>query len=303
MPKLKRPTLWCALLLIAIPWAHADVSPPRLDTAVPPSTTNAVSGTQIDLADQGLKFTLFIPAAWKNRGSATLCVHFHTVAATAIHEHTRRNAAEPLAVFAIGTGANAYRIPFEDTNRMARVIALVETELRKHDGASNAHVEKLELSSFSAGYGAVRELVKSPRYFPMIQTVVLLDSLYGSLANEPAGSTNRVPAAEHIDVWEPLARAAMRGEKTFVITTSQVPTPTYASTLECAEALLGRVGLKLNPPNHNEPEQGASMVNLRAKADSGNFHVWSYSGTNAAAHMAHVRHMAEVWERIMELKQ
>jgi hypothetical protein len=168
-------------------------------------------------------------------------------------------------------------------------MAIAEQQLRARGLTSS--IATVDLSSFSAGYGAVRELIKSPAYFPMIRSVVLLDSIYGSLVTN---GTNRAAAPEHAEVWVPLARAAMRGEKTFVITLSDILPPNFASTVEVTTVLLDRVGLKLQPITP-VPTNDLALI---SRADAGNFHVWRYAGTNGPAHMTHVQHMAEVWRAI-----
>jgi hypothetical protein len=208
----------------------------------------------------------------------------------------RRGAKNPLLVFALGEGSSTYRAPFEDTNRFARVLAMIEAELQRRSGLTNARIDAVDVSSFSAGYGAVRELVKVPEYFKIIRRIVLLDSFYGGLESQKNGSTNRVPLAEHIDVWVPFARAAMRGEKTFVVTYSEIATTSYASTFERAAALLQRVGVKAQAVATNAiPAASDPNFPLLTSADSDGLHVWSYGGTDAPAHLTHVRHLADVW--------
>jgi hypothetical protein len=255
----------------------------------------------VPLEDRDVKFTLFLPNGWTNAMSskAILCAHFHTVPWFAIQEHVRRDAMEPLMVFALGEGSSTYRVPFEDTNRFSRILVLVADELKKRGASANTRLAHVDVSSFSAGYGAVRELVKSPEYCKIIRRIVLLDSMYAGLETEEKGSTNRRPLAAHIDVWVPFAKAALRGEKTFVFTHSQVPTTAYASSSECAEALLQRVGLKARAvPANSIPAASDPNFPLLARTDSGRLHVWSYGGVDAQAHLTHVRHMAEVWQAL-----
>jgi len=268
--------------------------------AIAPST-NELRGSQIPLEDRGVKFTLFLPDGWTNAvaSNSVLYVHFHTVPLFAIQEHARRDAKEPLAVFMLGEGSANYRTPFEDTNRFARVLALIEDELKRRGAPSGTRIGNVDISSFSAGYGAVRELVKSPEYFKIIRRILLSDSFYGGLEPTSVGATNRVPLAEHIDVWVPFARAAMRGEKTFVLTHTQIATASYASTFECAAALLQRVGVKAETVATNSiPAANHPDFPILARADSGRFHVWNYSGDDAPAHLTHVRHMADVWKAL-----
>jgi len=272
--------------------------PPVMNRRNIAPSTNELRGTQILLQDRGTNFTLFLPQGWTNAVSSNtvLCAHFHTASWFPIQEHVRRAADVPLVVFALGEGSTTYRLPFEDTNRFARILAQVESELRRRGAPGDTHVSAVDISSFSAGYGAVRELVKSPQYFKMIRRIALLDSMYAGLETQEKGSTNRRPLAAQIDVWVPFAQAAVRGEKTFVFTHSQVPTPTYASSEECAGALLARMGVQAKQITRGSfPAADNPNFPLLRRADSGNLHVWSYGGTDAQAHLTHARHMADVW--------
>ncbi len=281
----------CVIILAACASLRAAELPlpPHLDIPVPKLATNDIRGEQLMFDDRGVKFTLFLPQGSSN--ATNIAAHFHTVASSAIASHVRRRSRDPLIVFALGSGSTAYRIPFEDTNRFARILTVIEKQM--HERGATSRVSSVEISSFSAGYGAVRELVKSPRYFPLIRRIVLLDSIYGGLVPQPAGNTNRVVESAHADVWVPFARAAMRAEKTFVITLSDIQPMDFASTFEVTSALLDRVGLKLE-----NVARSTNELALISRADAGNFHVWRYAGTNGPAHMAHVQHMAEVWRAI-----
>jgi hypothetical protein len=287
-----RVLIFALVFVFAVQLLGAEVTPPRVLGSN--AATNPFAGIPIELTDRDLKFTLFVPDGWTASSTNVVCMHFHTVAATVIRQHLHRGAREPLAVFVLGSGSTAYRKPFEDSGRFARVVSLIEGELTRR-AAAPVKIAGIDVSSFSAGYGAVRELVQLPAGTNLIRRIVLLDSLYGGLEPQ-AGSTNRIPLAEHIQVWEPFARAAVRGGKTFLITTSDVPTPNYAGTRECAEALLKRLGLQLTRVTNDGPS--LSSFTLQGQADSGNFHVWSYSGTNGAAHMAHVQNMAHLWQAL-----
>jgi hypothetical protein len=289
----------CCCVLTATT-AEVLVPPPMPKRVIAPST-NQWRGTELPLEDRGVKFTLFLPNGWTNAMSsnAVLYAHFHTVSWFAIQEHVRRDAKEPLIVFALGEGSSTYGKPFEDSNRFRRILTLAEAELKKRGAATETRVAHVDVSSFSAGYGAVRQLLKSPEYFKIIRRIALLDSLYAGLEFEENRMTNRRLLGTQIDVWVPFAKAAMRGEKTFVFTHSQVITTSYASTFECADALLQRIGLKTQAlPTNSTPAANDPDFPLLSRADSGGFHVWSYGGVDAQAHLTHVRHMADVWQAL-----
>jgi hypothetical protein len=266
--------------------AYAADPPPMPHRTIAPDK-EPLQGRKVLMADGDVKFTLFAPDTWK-RTNATLTVHFHTAEWFVIQEHIRRGASHPLATFHLGEGSIVYRRAFEDPKRFGRVVDLVGRELAFEPST-------IEISSFSAGYGAVREILKHREYFDRICTIVLADSMYAGLE---ADSTRR-PLREHIDVWVPFARAAIKSEKTFVFTYSGVPTPSYVSSSECARALLGSLNIQdaVVAPN-SLPAASDKDFPLLRRADVGNLHVWGYGGTNAQAHMTHPRHIADIWHSL-----
>lgn len=302
-----RPTTACLLaILVFLQLSDVASAAPTIPGPVPPTMARrliapakeAPPGTSSTLNDHGTNFTLFIPIGWKPGTSTVVAVHFHTAAWFTIQEHLRRGATHPLICFDLGQGSTTYRLAFEDTNRLARVVAIVEEQLRQQPGATNTVVRALEVSSFSAGYGAVRELLRVPAYHALIQTIILCDSMYGGLAPADAGSP-RIPQSEHIDIWVPFAQAAARGEKTFVVTYSAVATTSYASTSECAAALAARLQLPLQPvTTDSTPAAHDTDYSLRIRGDRGNLHLWGYSGDDAGAHLTHVRHLADLYRAI-----
>jgi len=283
---------FCILVFCA---AGCSSAPKAANVVVPPPMTKrsiarpaiAPAGRQIEL-EKG--YTLFVPAEWAGKSKCVLTIHFHTEPWFAIEEHLRRGLREPLLVVMLGQGSSVYRVPFENRNLLARLVEQVEKQLR-------TRVNAIDIASFSAGYGAVRELVKIPEYQRLIRRIVLCDSMYASFA--PNSTTQ--PAAEHIEPWVEIAKMAAKGEKTFVFTYSQVPTSAYASSSLCATALIDVVGgSKMKVPRGSLPATLDPEFPLLTRTDIGHFHVWGYDGADAQAHLTHVRHMAEVWRALDE---
>jgi hypothetical protein len=239
----------------------------------------------------GVALTLFLPEGWREV-SGRLAIHFHTSPEFALGEHRRAGYRFPLVSVMLGSGSARYRAPFLDGTLFPHLIAGVEEQLRKH-GVPGAKVGEIDVSSFSAGYGAVRELVGQPMGRQLIRRIVLSDSLYAGLTTGADGKGPRVVQADQIDCWVPFAREAVAGRKTFVLTHSQIHTPAYASTPECGLALVSALGLTMRPV-----VDGSGEWPLLGRCDAGRFHVWSYGGTNANAHLVHPRTLAEVWQAL-----
>jgi hypothetical protein len=265
----------------------ATLTPPAMPRRPITRPATPPGGQQVEL-EKG--YTLFVPQEWANsrHSSCVLTIHFHTEPWFAIEEHLRRGLREPLLVVMLGQGSSVYRVPFEDGTWLAKLLARVESQL-------GTRVKAVDVSSFSAGYGAVREIVKAPEYRQLIRRIVLCDSMYGSFA---PGSTTR-PAAEHIAPWVDFAKMAARGEKTFVLTHSQVPTSNYASSAQCAAALIDAVGAaKVIEPRGAIAATLDPEFPMLTRTDLGHFHVWGYDGADAQAHLTHVRHLADVWKAL-----
>jgi hypothetical protein len=262
-------------------------------------------GESIVLNDRGTNFTLFLLQGWSvpASGETVLTVHFHSAIWFGIQEHLRRGLAGPLICFYPGEGSSVYGRTFEDRERFARWLRQVEEALKQRDAPATTRITTVDISSFSAGYGAVRELVKSPEYFKLIRRIVLCDSMYAGYDEVKLKGGIKWPAREHIEPWIPFAKAAVRGERSFVLTHSEVPTSSYANSALCASALIEAVGaIRQEVAAGSLPAADDPEFPLRYRADCGKFHVWGYGGQDAQAHMTHARHLADVWRALDRLE-
>lgn len=276
----------CALALASLP----DV--PVLKRVEVSREDLPLTGSTIELKDGRLTFYLYVPSNWQPKTDETLTVHFHTARWVSIPQHLAAGLDGPLLVFNNGAGSSVYREPFLDTGRFQRWMERCRQVLIPLGSPPDMRWVALDISSFSAGYGAVRELVKVPELFAMMRRVVLADSLYGDVLE------GRRPDPRDVDVWVPLAQAAKRGEKTFLITVSEVPT-TYASSSECASAIVAAVGGSLEPaPPGATSDPDLAEWRLSRRFDAGRLHVWLFEGADGPAHLAHVRNLGALWRAL-----
>jgi hypothetical protein len=290
---------WDLLVLVLAALLAGCAVRSRVREAVPPVmalrpvglTGDVVPAEVVPLLVDGVAVTLFLPVGWE-AASERLAIHFHTSPEFALGEHRRAGYRFPLVSVMLGSGSARYRAPFLDGTLFPHLVAAVEVQLRKR-GVAGAAVREIDVSSFSAGYGAVRELVGQPLGRRLIRRIVLSDSLYAGLTRGADGKEPRVVQADQIDCWVPFAREAVAGRTTFVLTHSQIHTPSYASTPECGLALVSALGLTVRPV-----VDGSGEWPLLGRCDTGGFHVWSYGGTNANAHLVHPRTLAEVWQAV-----
>jgi hypothetical protein len=154
-----------ALLITLILFAPAPAKPqttqspsPMVDHTRPHPriTETEVKGHRVDLKSlKGAR--LFIgPRANPNR-PLPLLIHFHG-ASWLIEQHIARYLPRAaLITVNLGAGSSAYRKPFEQAELFQNLLREAGDELHNKRGWSS-----ITLSGFSAGYGAVREILRRP---------------------------------------------------------------------------------------------------------------------------------------------
>lgn len=258
--------------------------PPLLPATAPAQAPVPKGGLEFTVQAAGGPVEVFAPPGWSAGEAETLTVHFHTAAWLPIQAHHAAGAGVVAVVNRPGL-SSAYRVPFSDPAAFPALEQAVRDGLTAQ-GRPCPPFAGLTFTSFSAGYGAVRELVQQPSVFDRIRTVILCDSLYASL---DSSSAERRADPAQIAPWLPLAQAAARGEKSFTLTVSEVPTD-YASSSECASAIVSALGGELapapNPPPVREAKpEGFALLRNFVK---GRLRVGLYEGSGAPAHVAHV---------------
>jgi hypothetical protein len=158
-------------------------------------------------------------------------------------------------------------------------------------------LEPIVLTSFSAGYGAVREILRHPGHYARVSAVLLADSLHASYAG--AAGTG-APRAEDLPVdptgLEPfvrLAADAAGGRKRFWITHSEVFPGTYASTTETADAVLHHTRVGRRPRLRDGP---IGMQQLSASGRGG-LQVIGFAGNSAPDHLDHLYALGDWFAR------
>lgn len=250
----------------------------------PPQKPTSQPGQVFPLAGP-IKAELYVPSGWKESGGALdLLVHFHGapwVVEQALEEGKFRCLL--LAVNPGGLGGR-YSALFKDLEAFDGLLDQALDLLRRNNLAgSDAQWKRLFLSSFSAGYGAIRELLYSAQYFNRIDGIALADGLHTSF-DDATTSTRQVNAAQMRPFVE-FARLAAEGKKTLVLSRSSILPEGYCGTPETAAYLVRSVGgreEKVQPPVRGE--RGMQLI---ARYEKGNLHAWGYAGENASNHMDH----------------
>lgn len=252
--------------------------------ATPPQKPASLPGQVFPLAGP-IKAELYVPPGWKESGGALdLLVHFH--GAPWVVEQALEEAKLRVPLLAVNPGGlgGRYSALFKDPEAFDGLLDQALDLLRRNNLAgSEAQWKRLFLSSFSAGYGAIRELLYSAQYFNRVEGIALADGLHTSF-DDATTSTRQVNAAQMRPFVE-FARLAVEGKKTLVLSRSSILPENYCGTPETAAYLVRAVGgreEKVQPPV--SVERGMQLI---ARYEKGNLRVWGYAGENASNHMDH----------------
>jgi len=211
-------------------------------------------------------------------GGFDLIIHFHG------HEPIRKEFVKTsngvvLVGIDLGIGSGAYSSGFASPQTFTRLVASVELEMAKRSGNLKAHVRKLGLSAWSAGYGAIEQILRQTGG-KNVDAVLLLDSLHAGYENEHAKTLKVV----QIEPFISFAKRAAAGKTFMFMSHSSIIPPGYASTTEVTSYFLQQ--LKGKPAKaKREDVLGLDMIR---RFDKGNFHVRGYEGDDKPDHCAHL---------------
>jgi hypothetical protein len=227
---------------------------------------------------------LFIPPAADGQDRPPLVIHFHG-APWLVESHIAKQIPRSVLITVqLGSGSSVYGRPFQDTETFKAMIDEARSILKlKHDWSS------ITLTGFSAGYGAIRAILRNAEYRDRVENVLLLDGIHASYLPE---GTPPVINAKDLDSFVEFARLAAAGKKRFVITHSAIVPGNYASTTECTSFLIDALGLRRTLSFR----ETATGMHQRSALDARGFHVRGYSGSTAADHVDHIHSMTEWFE-------
>jgi hypothetical protein len=243
------------------------------------------TGRQIAMSNAAWK--IFIPDTYVQRPgeSADLLVHFHGNPQTYWNNAKYAKLNSVIVTVNYSGLSSAYQTPFSNSALFQSIVNEALTRVRLEvDIPDSLQWDKLGVSSFSAGYAAVREILKSSAYRNDIDALLAADSIHASTS-----SVDQTPLDSQMADFKTFATLAKNGSKTFIVSHSQVPTSGYESTTETANELLQHMGL--TAPAINQAGLGTLVYNRHA--ESGNFEVWGATGSDAAAHSKHLQYIGD----------
>lgn len=251
-----------------------------------------VPGRRTELAT--LKGAILFASPKVNPDKAVpLIIHFHGVSWLMEYHIGKHFPKVALITVNLGSGSRVYGTPFVEPAMFQNLIDEAGRVLGSKKGWSS-----ITLVGFSAGYGAVRAILRHEQNFRLVNNVLLLDGIHASYVPEGKRlADGGVVKADDLDSYVKFAREAVAGNKRFLISHSEIFPATYASTTECVDFLLSELKLKRNAKLKNGPVgmQQTSEVNVKG------FHIRGYAGNSGEDHGDQLQAMPE-WLKLFKIK-
>lgn len=223
--------------------------------------------------------SLFVSAGSEHKKVVPLILHFHGpdwLVETAAVKWRKRVC---VVTVQLGAGSGVYSQAFAEPSRFAAL-------LKEAEQASGLNLKPVVISSFSAGYGAVREILKNRENRQRIDGIILEDSLHTSYV--PEGRPGPLDTAKLEPFFE-FAREAVAGRKRTLVTNSEVFPGTFASTTETTDSIVEQLGLQRRPVLRWGPGGMQQVSDIR----KGRFHLLGFAGNTAPDHTDHLHGLAE----------
>lgn len=230
---------------------------------------------------------IYIPNHLTKNDTATLVFHFHGNAKVTEWAACEANEKYVVATVNLGSGSSRYEKPLLVEGVIDNMFQQTQQVLTKEYEIS---VDNLLITSFSAGYGAVRALLSHPASFEIIDGVLLLDGLHTDYVPDKQLLSNGGELnGDKLQPFLNFARKAVAGDKRFVFTHSSIFPGTYASTTECADYLINELGLK----RVSVLEKGPVGMQQVGNTHQGGLYIMAFAGNTAPDHVDHLHGLSD----------
>ncbi|MFZ0339372.1 MAG: hypothetical protein WAL45_15155 [Terracidiphilus sp.] len=225
--------------------------------------------------------TLFVPQGLRRDRPATLLFFFHGGEWLPELAASRQRQMAVVRVQA-GAGAGSYVQLFLDPTRFLSLISAAES-------VSHMHFGQIALGGWSAGCGAIRQILLDPASYDRVNRVLCVDGVHTGYTNGAPGPLESDIDASNLQTWLHFGRDAMAGNKRLIITHSEIFPGTFASTTETADWLLHEWELKPHPVARFGP-MGTQML---SRVSTGGLTVIGFAGNSAPDHVDQLHSLPE----------
>jgi hypothetical protein len=287
------------VLAVAAPAAAQNQNPsPMVETTRAHERLSRVelNGVADSIAGpDGRAVRIFVPHDAMSQDSATLVIHFHGAAWIPEQSVSNLQTQAVSAVVNLGAGSGAYDRAFSVP---ASFSALVDSIAARVTGLAGTSVDtdRIVLTAFSAGHGAVRAILRDSASFAKVAAVLILDGMHTSyLPERTVLADGGVLDEANLVAFADLGRAALAGAKRVLVTHSEIFPGTFASTTETADWLLDELGLARTAVL----KWGPRGMQQLSEVSSGAFILQGYAGNSAPDHVDHFHAMPELLAKLL----
>jgi len=226
---------------------------------------------------EGLELgTLFLPARLVAKppeaGTAPLLVVFH--GGTWLPEVVGSDAAMAVIGVQITGSSVAYAASVADAH-------LFPSLLDEAERKAGLRLRPITLAGWSAGCGALRELLRQPSSLSRVDRVIAIDGIHTDYVDgKPGPLESRIDTAK-LAPWLAFAREAIAGRKRLLVLHTEIFPGTFASTTETADWLIRELGLRCDAVAQWGPLGTVLLSDTRA----GRLRIQGYAGNSAPDHV------------------
>ncbi|HWR15824.1 MAG TPA: hypothetical protein VN577_13435 [Terriglobales bacterium] len=295
-PERVKALLLCGVLLIGL--SMAQEPPPNQPPAQPPSAPKTSAQNPSPMVEhtrthprlpatppEGRREklsmgTLFVPAKLKVKPTMPVLFFFHS--APFVPEIAGARNGMVVVSIQLGAGSSTYAKPFAETALFGRL-------LKEAEEKAGAQLRPITLAGWSAGCGAIRQIMSTPEYYDQIANTIMIDGIHTSYVNGTPGPLESELDPEYLKIYVKLAQDAMAGKRKVIITHTEIFPGTFASTTETADYILAQAGLKRRPVVKWGPMGTQQLSEVR----SGKFLLAGFAGNSAPDHVDQLHSLPE----------
>lgn len=241
---------------------------------------------------------VFVPANSESSAHPDLLIHFHGAGYVVKYAAEKYKGKIVAVDINLGSGSGSYYNVFRDPKIFKTLIDSTRASASRRLGR-NIRFNRIILSGFSAGYGAVKAVLMNPEDYKMVDAVLLLDGLHASYI--PDGKVLYEGGKIDSTALEPFLKFASEAaekhfHKRFLFTHSEIFPGTYVSTTESADYLISKLGLK----NKAVLNRGPLGMQQLSDARLNGCRIMGFAGNTAPDHIDQLHSLFYFLNMLME---
>lgn len=196
----------------------------------------------------------------------------------------------PCLAIQLGSGSSRYTKTFsDDPGLLDRLVGEASEHLKRP-------IAEVILVSWSAGYGAVGQILSQPPGKASVSAVLLIDGLHAGYQDGKPGPKESSLQTISLQPFLEFSRQAVQGGKRMMIVHSEIFPGTYASTTETADWLLQQLNLR----RQSVLRWGPMKTQILGETIAGELMIRAFAGNSAPDHVDLLHAMPELLEELLK---